>query len=323
MKSIAHSALTFKIHKKSVDIKINRGRLVPSSKGSTQRGDVKEFSYRSERRMRFALEDTADLWNVFAMLSYPGEYPCNGLKVKRDIRALIRWLRHRNHHDFFWGLEFQRRGAPHINLLLSKTIDKEDLAKAWYRIVGSGDEKHLRAGTGIAKVRQKDSMATYILGYVRKRWQKDVPEGYENVGRFWGCSRSAVEKSTYTYQFKDTDALETFMKPVVAQYEANMKEWAQKREKPYTWKYKGSSFVMWSGAEFINKLIEGGQNNEEEKEEESRTHDVRRNDGIDSRDALSGSGHELRRMYRLTHEGMYRKKSRRNQRSNGVSHRTS
>jgi len=297
MKSISHSALTFKIHKKSVDIKINNGRLVSGPKGSAVRGDVKEFSYRSERRMRLVLEDTAHLWNVFAMLSYPGEYPCNGLKVKRDIRALIRWLRHRNHNDFFWGLEFQRRGAPHINLLLSKKIDKEDLAEAWYRIVGSGDKRHLLAGTGIAKVRQKDSMATYILGYVRKRWQKDVPEGYENVGRFWGCSRSTPQSSTYTYQFENSQALETFIKPVVAEYEAKMKEWAQKKEKPYTWKYRGNSFVMWSGAEFINKLIEGELNNEQEKEkkqEESGGHQhVSGNDGSDGRNTLPRADTEV------------------------------
>lgn len=258
MKSISQFAVSFKIHNKSVEVQIVNSGVIPGKKGAHSRGKVTNFSYKSERRMRLALEDTAKLWDVFAVLTYPGEFPCDGAKVKRDVQALKRWLKRQGIKDIFWGLEFQKRGAPHINLLLSSRVDKDALSLAWFNIVGSGDERHLKAGTQIQKVKDSDAVSTYVIGYQYKRWQKDVPEGYENVGRFWGCTRSSKSPSTYTYSFKSYEALESFLKPVVTQYQSDMDKWSKKKEKPYTWTFRGNSFVMWSGSEFVNKLIEGG-----------------------------------------------------------------
>lgn len=264
MKSISQSYVTFKIHKKSVEVQITSGRALPSKSGAAVRNSITEFSYKSERRMRLLLEDTADLWQSYAVLTYPGSFPMDGKKVKRDIEAFKRWCLRENVKDIFWGLEFQERGAPHINVLLSSWVDKEQLSFAWYRIVGSGDERHLRAGTQISGIKNRDKVTTYVVGYQYKRQQKDVPEDFKNVGRFWGCTRSSkIEASTYTYQYANNEALTAALRPVVAEYEGKIKEWSQNKEKPYTWTFRGNSFVMWSGSEFIKKLIEGGLSSDE------------------------------------------------------------
>lgn len=267
MKSISQHSVTFKVHKKSTEIEIIGGRTVPSKTGIKPRGKITEFSYKSARRFRMTLEDNADLAEWFTVLTYPKEFPADGRKVKRDIDVMARRLRRKGCVKGIWGMEFQKRGAPHVNLITKYEIDKAWLSQAWYEVVGSGDPKHLKAGTGTAKVRSKDEAITYMLGYMGKRDQKDVPEEYQNVGRFWGYWGDLVTESTgtYTYRFESSDALESFLQPVVKEYESNMKEWAKDKEKPYTWRYKGKSFVMWSGSKFINQFIEGECKNEREK----------------------------------------------------------
>lgn len=255
MKSIPQFQITFQVHNKSAVIGINSGKIVPGKVSGNSRGNVTVFSYRSERRMRLALEDTFEVWKNFAVTTYPGEFPCDGRKVKRDIQALNRWFKRQGVKDIFWGLEFQRRGAPHINFLISSDVDKDKLAAAWYKIVGSGDERHLRAGTGIEAIRGKESVSSYMIGYLGKRWQKDVPIEYANVGRFWGCTRSVQSRGTYTYRFASQEALNAFLRPVVNEYQVKMKEWSQKSKKPYTWQYRGNGFVMWSGSDFITKYL--------------------------------------------------------------------
>lgn len=272
MKSISQHSVTFKVHHKSVQIEIIGGRVVPSKTGIKPRGTIKEFSHRSVRRFRIFLEDNADIAGWFTVLTYPKEFPCDGRKVKRDIDVLIHRLRRKGYKKGIWGLEFQKRGAPHINLLTEDKIDKKWLSQAWYEIVSSGDPKHLKAGTGTEKVRSADEAITYMLGYMGKRYQKDVPEEYRNVGRFWGYWGEVVTESnsTYTYRFESADALESFLQPVVKYYESKMKEWSKEKEKPYTWQYRGKSFVMWSGSDFINQFVEGGFKSESKTVEKER-----------------------------------------------------
>jgi hypothetical protein len=56
---------------------------------------------------------------------------------------------------FFWVREWQRRGAPHFHLAgafpatIHDTPIEQRLSLAWYQIVASDDERHLRAGTRI------------------------------------------------------------------------------------------------------------------------------------------------------------------------------
>jgi hypothetical protein len=118
-------------------------------------------------------------------LTYPSKFPTDGPMVKRHLFAMLDVLTRRNISGM-WFLEFQKRGAPHFWLFLTGIIDKDLVSKAWYRIVGSGDERHLRAGTRIGKIRKPYALAAYAAKYAAKWEQKIVPAGYRDVGRFWG-----------------------------------------------------------------------------------------------------------------------------------------
>jgi hypothetical protein len=92
-------------------------------------------------------------------------------------------------------LEFQKRGAPHYHLFLSSYPlgGVQAVAKAWFRIVGSRDPKHLAWHLGqlsgrscLEYVRKPHVASYYATKYAAKQEQKDVPADYANVGRFWG-----------------------------------------------------------------------------------------------------------------------------------------
>jgi hypothetical protein len=132
-------------------------------------------------------ETSRNITGLVAMLTltYPAEFPCDGRLVKRHLTLMRKWLTYRE-IGAFWFLEFQRRGAPHFHLFVTGEVDKDELSSAWYKIVGSGDEKHLRAGTNVERIRKPHAIAAYAAKYAAKVEQKSVPEGYEEVGRFWG-----------------------------------------------------------------------------------------------------------------------------------------
>jgi hypothetical protein len=90
-----------------------------------------------------------------------------------------------------WFLEFQKRGAPHIHFFTNFAIPKDWLANAWAN-AWSG---HLaaetiltmkNASTRIEWLRSTRGAKSYALKYGGKMEQKEVPDGYRHVGRFWG-----------------------------------------------------------------------------------------------------------------------------------------
>jgi hypothetical protein len=132
-------------------------------------------------------------------LTYPRDYPSDGKTVKGHLNDFLLWLRKDiGRFSYLWFLEFQRRGAPHFHILIDRDFRSHGVLSAlrfrvsaeWYRIVGSGDSKHLAAGTRVEKIRKKEGARRYCVKYAQKMKQKVVPKEYVNVGRFWGASRN-------------------------------------------------------------------------------------------------------------------------------------
>lgn len=134
---------------------------------------------------------------LFVGLTYPADFPSDGRLVKRHLRI----LRARMERKFgkllvLWKLEFQDRGAPHMHMIVQCPGEVQALrawfAQAWYEIVGSGDVRHLHAGTSLSPVRDWRAVPAYISGYIAgpkalaKARQNVVPAGFGAVGRWWG-----------------------------------------------------------------------------------------------------------------------------------------
>jgi hypothetical protein len=169
-------------------------QLIQSRKGfGGIRGACREFSQRSRMNLQEVVRNTEASWGSMLCLSYPKEFPCDGLQVKKHLRAFQQAIRRRygSGAAYLWFLEFQKRGAPHIHFLMESglEIDREWLASNWYRIVGSGDISHYRVHRHIKQwqeVYSADGCERYVAKYAHKTFQKEVPEGFQNVGRFWG-----------------------------------------------------------------------------------------------------------------------------------------
>jgi len=181
-----------RVHRRGVLHKGNRG-VAP------KRSNIKTLSRKSRMRLAFIANNTDVVFKTMVTLTYPSHYPSDGKLVKAHLNTFLTWARRvLSHPSYLWFLEFQKRGAPHVHILIDSALstDKAErvavynkVAQRWYGIVGSGDEHHLRAGTRVERIRKPDGAARYALKYAYKCEQKIVPARYRNVGRFWGCSR--------------------------------------------------------------------------------------------------------------------------------------
>lgn len=209
-------------------------------RNGAKRGTITEFSRKSRQRLSFAARNVEPL-PYFVTLTYPAEFPTDGKVVKRHFKAFREWLRRRG-VKFFWWIEFQKRGAPHFHLSTDTWIHHEALAAAWYKIVGSGDPKHLRAGTRIEAFRNPDGFAAYASKYAAKMEQKEVPEVYRDVGRFWGYSKAIKPKSKPILSGSMVSMI-TALRVLRNLYNARRRSWGCR---PF--RDSGSySFILWGG----------------------------------------------------------------------------
>jgi len=163
--------------------------------GGDRRGCISDFSWDSRRRLqRTVAKVKRDQLPLFMTLTYPSEYPLAARVWKRHLDTWLKRVRRRfPGASAVWRLEFQRRGAPHYHLLvwgikLSNWL-KLWVSKSWYEVVGSGDIKHLRAGTQVQKVRSYRGVQSYVakaLGWVAGEMSKVSQVITDGVGRWWG-----------------------------------------------------------------------------------------------------------------------------------------
>lgn len=170
----------------------NRPNPYAGVKRDWTRGEITEFSVASRRRLMrmMAKIHKADL-PQFVTLTYPAEWPEDYRIWKNHLRKFLKRLAYRFPNvAAFWKLEFQRRGAPHFHLLvwgLPRYNLKQFIADQWYEVVGSGDEKHLLAGTQISRIKSWRGVMAYAAKYLGKTQDNHgLP-----VGRFWGIFNRA------------------------------------------------------------------------------------------------------------------------------------
>lgn len=169
--------------------------------GGGKRQKVKGFSKASRRRLfkkLAALNQKLAGVPIFVTLTYPNDFPVGFETYKCHLDTWAKRLARKYPDAFFlWRLEFQKRGAPHYHLLVwgVDRIDKDWLSKSWYEVVGSGDEKHLRAGTKVESIRSWKGAWSYCGKYLGK-----VDAGHGENGRVWGVYNRAGYDSCVTLE---------------------------------------------------------------------------------------------------------------------------
>jgi hypothetical protein len=67
-----------------------------------------------------------------------------------------------------------------------KHLGKGWLSNTWYRIVGSGDDRHRRAGTQVARIASWRGVVSYAAKYLGKELEWLPEAWHKGVGRWWG-----------------------------------------------------------------------------------------------------------------------------------------
>lgn len=187
-------------------------RNIPHNFIDSSRSCVQRFSAGSAARMRRYLRSCVANYNNMVTITYPGFYESDGAAVKEHLRRFLQELKRKTERDntdscaysVFWFLEFQERGAPHFHLFTTHDFPKDFISACWYRIVNSEDPRHLKAGTRIERLHAgRSGTISYASKYAVKQAQKDVPDGYTNVGRFWGVSGQRAIMSADTFVSRD------------------------------------------------------------------------------------------------------------------------
>ena len=210
-----------------------------------RRGPITEWSRRSRRRAVYVLRNARVPFVALITLTYPREYPTDGRVVKRHLNRFLTALRRLcPGAQYFWIEEFQGRGAPHIHMALSCRVPRRWLSETWYRVVGSGDERHLRAGTNVVGIYDHEGIVRYLAKYLMKGQQKRVPEGFEHVGRFWGASRGlAAPRAVLTMAVPDLRSAGRLLRRLRAWREHALARMGIR------WRPRaGRGFVLWDGA---------------------------------------------------------------------------
>lgn len=183
---------------------------------------ITELSRKSRSKLAFVVLNTPKQFKSMITLTYPLVFPSDGKQVKRDINKFFLYGKRKwGKFSYLWFLEFQQRDAPHIHVFV--TLDEPDIekrrqfAKMWSNIAAR--EKADRAKVYAVhyhekaweRIKSQHGAAGYALKYAMKPYQKFVPEQFQNVGRFWGCSYDALPKP----KVKRVPANEVFLREML------------------------------------------------------------------------------------------------------------
>jgi hypothetical protein len=159
------------------------------------------------------------LW--FLTLTYPAQWPSDARAWKAQLKAFKKRLeRAWGHMGVVWKLEPQDRGAPHFHLILNVAPEmsaglvrlgerfrngrrqtiwtggklsefRQWVSRAWFEVVGSGDERHLHAGTSVEPLESWNGVVSYASKYIGKEavFADQATGEALRVGRIWGVWR--------------------------------------------------------------------------------------------------------------------------------------
>lgn len=206
-----------------------QGQYVAKGK---KRGKIAKMTNASISRLIVTIQATEVEFSSMLTLTYPRRYPLTGTVVKNDLAYITKWLSTKYTTPYLWFLEFQKRGAPHAHIMLD--VDdispraRLQLALKWTsRIVLSewfeacyGEEINPDQFVAIEaykilavaanpksweRIRDIGGAKKYVTKYAAKAYQKTVPKAFQDVGRFWACSRDVIPKVKHYIDVSDEE----------------------------------------------------------------------------------------------------------------------
>jgi hypothetical protein len=178
-----------------------------NKKGKNGKRGFATFSRESRTRLYRSLATIRkDTMPCFVTLTYPGEFPGDPEIWKNHLKLFLKRLCYKyKDASGYWKLEPQKRGAPHYHLMVWGVEYFELWAwvgQVWFDVVGSGDIRHLHAGTRVELVKFKAGLMRYVGKYIAKipDLPEDLLEAWKHAGRWWGAFvRSKIPYASPTF----------------------------------------------------------------------------------------------------------------------------
>jgi len=157
-----------------------------------------EFSDKSRAHLDHICCNSGHRIKAQVCLTYHDQNPTDGEQIKRDLDRFLKSYRRRFPGEgYLWVLEFQNRGVPHFHLFLTVMPSREmqkKFARSWVKITNGTNNQYWFHARRHAWMKWNMDNGKYATKYVEKQEQKNVPQAFQNVGRFWGCSRNIHPK---------------------------------------------------------------------------------------------------------------------------------
>lgn len=179
-----------------------------------ERGKITHLSTKSLNRLIFVTQTTTIELKSMLTLTYLCP-PVSGKSAKQDLKRALAWIKRRKKHcEYIWFAEFSKAGSIHFHLLLDCLPSRDDrisFAVYWLRKTDQGEGEYcsirkrrkLRVAASIFasvshpnswnKLQKADGAKRYVAMYASKPYQKKVPLWFQDIGRFWGCSKGITD----------------------------------------------------------------------------------------------------------------------------------
>lgn len=166
-------------------------------KRASRRGKIDSFSNKSRARLKFVAGNCFPLLVSQFLLSYGADNtPADGIETHDHLARFLDAIRKKYPGStYLWVLEFQKRGVPHFHVFFSFPPSAKKhawIADKWCKITKGTLGQYMVHHHPNNFVRWEMKKGGYLCKYLEKKEQKHVPNNFENVGRFWGCSRNMV-----------------------------------------------------------------------------------------------------------------------------------
>lgn len=219
-------------------------------KYSHLRGVIAVVNKRSLNRLALLVRSCGVEFKSVITATYGLNFPHSGRIAKAHLNHLIVSLKRRfGPFEYVWIIEFQDRGAPHYHLVTTlpppTVAERHEFALLWGSISIPGDWMYCQlkehegqyvrgkmlglkmAGYAVhthkkawEKLRKRGGAGRYLAKYANKLRQKDVPDFYTNIGRFWGKSKGVKMPEPKYYHGTDDQVRE-----LAATYGRNIQGW--------------------------------------------------------------------------------------------------
>jgi hypothetical protein len=165
------------------------------------RSEISEFSDASRRRLLFLCRNSGHYIKSQVLLTFHEMTPINGKAFKEYLNIFLTRLRKEFPGlHYLWCLEFHTKEGggnylkPHVHLFMDLEPSRDNritVAKLWNVTTKESESNYKFTSHSKNFFPWKMESGSYMAkAYIAKSIQKDVPEHYKNVGRFWGASRN-------------------------------------------------------------------------------------------------------------------------------------